>query len=172
MRLFFLKQLERRGGASFLRGCLQAETLADAPWMVQWRRSGDSGFLRFLGKNSLPRLNPFAELPSFEPIHAAVGGFLRTGVIGDLEAALAMNYTLLQMSGRQGDFKGSLLAALFFDVFLLRLLPEARGTPTEANAAALVKWLAATPAVLATCCDAREMAVLCLFAGAVRGGGT
>ena len=57
--------------------------------MEQWRASGDTGFIRFLGSNALPTLNPLVALPGFSAARAAVGALLASGNVTEFEAKLA-----------------------------------------------------------------------------------
>jgi len=167
MRVFVLKQVTRRVGASVLRGLLQGPMSA-LPWVAQWRDapSADTNFLRFLGQNALPRMHPLKTLPGFELTHAEVARYVQDGNLPALAASLggfARQATALP--GMMGTFKAALLASLFFDVLLLNVLP--RVDALAARSAELIAWINSHPAEL-SCCSPPDIALLALFAG---GGG-
>lgn len=53
IKMFLFKQIERRKGVSFLRSSLLETPLNAAPWVVDWKMSGDVIFSRFLGSNKV-----------------------------------------------------------------------------------------------------------------------
>ena len=161
MRVFVLKQIAKRVGASVLRGLLQGPMSA-LPWVVQWRDTpaeNDLHFRKFLGQNILPRMHPLNTLPGFDLTHAAVARYVQDGSVPALAASLAH---VARQATALPDFKAALLAALFCDVLLLNVL--SRGDTLASRSAELVAWLNSQPAELA-CCSPPEFALFALFAG-------
>jgi hypothetical protein len=123
LRMFLLKNLERRRGVSFLRSALQQRPFSDAKWLETWKATGEPGLIRFLGSNKLPQNNPFGSFPLMEPVHTAVSACLTPqstscAPLDDLMMALIAD-PMTQLT-----VKGSLLLALFQEVYLLQVLPE------------------------------------------------
>ena len=94
MRLFLLKELERRDGVSFVRGALLALRQGPAGrWVDEWLQGGDPAFAKFLGQNALPRLHPLVSLPNFPAAQAALRAFLDPRTGGE---------SIVQLGGREG----------------------------------------------------------------------
>lgn len=134
MRLFLLKQLERRRGVSFVRSALQQPPLSTSEWLRQWKQAADEpGLVRFVGENRLPRSNPLQALPHFSRLQALVDAFLTTGDAATLEQQLLDCRDQLG----PGPTKAALGAAVFHECFLFSLLPDSAASTAYPRIAAL-----------------------------------
>ncbi len=161
MRMFLLKNLERHRGSSFVRSALQQAPLKDAQWIKQWKETGETGLLRFLGENKLPRHNPFILLPLWEETSQALSGSLTPAGNPQGLEALLRKYAAIPASLHQ--VKAAFLAALFHEIYLLNVLPEVPAV-TRAKVLEVQKWLAESP-LLAKMTHKAERSVLLFFAG-------
>ena len=136
VRTFLLKLLERKRGLSFVRSALQQEPLVSSRWLAQWKETGETGLVRFLGDNKLPRHNPLTAVPLFTEADQVLSAVLNTGdatpldrfvsevLDGATEALAAGEVPPTTRDARTGQLRAALLAALFHEVYLLRVLPE------------------------------------------------
>jgi hypothetical protein len=123
LRMFLLKNLERRRGVSFLRSVLQLSPFKEAKWVRDWKATGEVGLTRFLGSNKLPQNNPFLQFPFWERVHTAVSAGL-TPTSNTFTALETVITDVIQSPTGEQMIKGSLLLALFQESFLLQVLPE------------------------------------------------
>ena len=124
-RLYFLKCLERKRGVSFLRNALMSHPLRDAPWVIEWKQSGETGFLRFIGHNKLPKWNPFVHFPLFTEVQGVISAFVSSKNVEDLSCSIT---ELIGDNSLRRVFAAFILAG-FHEVGMLKLLP-----PTEFSA--------------------------------------
>jgi len=129
MRLFLVKQLERKKGISFARGALQQEPLESAKWVISWKESGDTGFVRFLGTNRLPQQNPLQNIPGFHEMREILASYLTTGNLQLLGEEIS---NLAEALGAD-IVKGSLVAGLFYEIHLLSAVMSEADQADPAN---------------------------------------
>lgn len=189
LRMFFLKQLERREGVSFLRHQLMEPPLSGSAWLQDWHRSGDVSFERFLGANKvisillfllycsntaldfpqLPKVNPFVEVPMFDSIQAIVSQFIV--LHGNVETMEANLQELIKStaSGASGVIKCALLLACYHEVFLLNVLPFESTRGLEHRRKLFHDWLTSSPVVTEIYPSAVERQVFLFFASGFDG---
>uniref|UniRef100_A0A7S2DCV1 RZ-type domain-containing protein n=1 Tax=Octactis speculum TaxID=3111310 RepID=A0A7S2DCV1_9STRA len=166
VRMFFLKQLERGHGVSLVRSVFQRPPVRELAWVESWKtQEADVAFLRFVGQNALPRLNPLAGLPGFQEMRGLIAAALVSGSVDEFNAGLSK---LVDAMGGP-VLRPALAAALFYEVKLLEVLPSTKGSVTSQHARALVAWLETAPEALRRCFpDEADLPVLLALAG---GGG-
>lgn len=160
MRMFLLKQIERLRGLTFLRMVLTQAPLCDAMWVQQWKAAADSGLVRFLGSNRLPRVNPLLATPFFTHMKEALAAFLSTSNITLVQDAVA---SCLQEHGPEAT-QASLLLGLFNEVYLLAVLQQQGTDAISVRCRQLHEWLQTSQDL--SFCSAAERTLLLLFAGA------
>lgn len=140
IRMFLLKCLERTRGVSFVRSALQQRPLRDSVWLKQWLETNDTGLVRFLGSNKLPRNNPLKAEVLWDVLGLAAGvAMSNNGTTVVLEKAVLEN-------SRNPAVKGTLLAVLFHEVYLLQLLPNLP-LSVRKQIQMIQKWLLTTPSL-------------------------
>uniref|UniRef100_A0A7S0DVA6 Uncharacterized protein n=1 Tax=Amorphochlora amoebiformis TaxID=1561963 RepID=A0A7S0DVA6_9EUKA len=124
IRMYLLKNLERAHGISFLRSVLLEAPLKECKWMKAWKETAESGLLRFLGANKLPHNNPFKTLPLFSDVNSALATGLAPTSSGfkSIETLCSNIYT--NQKNNIQALKAALLAAIFHQCYLLKVLPE------------------------------------------------
>lgn len=169
LRMFLLKNLERRRGLSFVRSALQQVPIADSKWLSEWKSSGDAGLIRFLGCNKLPRTNPFLLEPLYSEVHTAVCATLTPTA----PSFSAFENVLRQYSGAESphllkQFKAAILSALFHECYLLQVLKDIP-VITISRVAGLRAWLN-TSSLVAQVFDKDEKSLLQFFTGGANKG--
>lgn len=154
--MFLLKQLERMRGHSFVRECLLRPPFVTSVWFDRWLQSGDVVLQRFRGEGKLPRLNPFQTLPLWESVNSAVGTAVASGGNCSMLAATAAEHH------EKPSFKTALLAALFHQVYLLKLMDRVSDL-TAARAIEIQEWVRTAPELAWV--PRSERQVLYFFAG-------
>jgi hypothetical protein len=144
MRLFLLKTLERQRGVAFVRSAMQQPPIMGTKWMKEWLKVNELGLIRFMGANKLPQHNPFNKEVLYPEALQAVAGYLVAGDFAGLEAFVVAH------AGR-GRAKSALALALFHEVGLLPVLPDATGGKIGLRVAALVEWVLRSPSLESMC---------------------
>ena len=157
-RMFLLKQMERRRGVSFVRSVMQQEPVRSSSWFREWLDSADTGLLRFMGDNKLPKHNPLLTLENWDAVHVAVcASVSHTGKTDVLQE-------LFSTSPDGGvSMKGAFLAAVFHEVTLLSLLDDIPALIAE-KVAALRQWITSSETIR-NLFSVEEHILLCSFAG-------
>jgi len=145
IRMLLLKIIERERGQSFVRGILMKNPIKSSVWLNQWLESSDVSISQFVGKDRLPRTNPFLPIPLYRECKEAFNQYLTSGNLERLEQELT---GLVASSGSKDPFtnlRPSLLSALFSEVSLLSVLPTHLGESLMARINALISWCASAP---------------------------
>jgi hypothetical protein len=140
MRMYFLKILERLRGVSFVRSAMQQAPLQGSAWLGEWIELKETGLVRFMGANKLPQYNPLAADELVGPATGALAAYLGTGQFVALEAFARAHATHPRLGG-------ALCCALFHEVGLLHVLPNALNEETAARADRLAEWIEASDAL-------------------------
>ena len=141
---------------------MQQPPLSDAAWLQEWVAENEGGLVRFMGQNKLPQNNPLASTPLYTPLSRALSAVLSSGSLAPLEEALATH-------GESNGCISALAVALFHEVFLLEVLPDALAGETRNHVDALRKWLASSSKLDALCETPMERRLLRFCAGGLEG---
>jgi len=160
IRMFFLKNLERSHGISFLRSALQEAPLKESKWLKDWKDSAESGLLRFLGANKLPHNNPFKTMPYFSDVQAALAQGLAPTSGGFNQLEMLCQNTFANAKQNLPALKAALLAALFHQCYLDKVLPEVPSA-SRRKIDQLASWVQKTPAL--SFCSQQERELLAFF---------
>jgi energy-coupling factor transporter ATP-binding protein EcfA2 len=161
LRMYLLKLLERRKGLSFVRAVLLSEPVYSSAWFNSWLKSGEIGLTRFLGSNNLPRNNPFIQLNYWHELHTATSAVLLPNVnnCNTLDAAIKQ---LITNDHNKCLVKGTLLAVLFHEAYLLKILPNIPAT-TINRLIDLSNYIQTSPTL--NFCESWERNLLLIFSG-------
>jgi hypothetical protein len=140
MRMYFLKVIERERGQSFVRSILMKEPIKSSKWLLQWLESSDVSISQFVGKDRLPRTNPFFPIPLYRNCQTALAQYLTSGNLERLEHDLTLLISSSDTKDSVTNLRSSLLGALFTEVSLLSVLPTHLGDSLLERIKVLMSW--------------------------------
>eukprot|EP00468_Gymnochlora_sp_CCMP2014_P001514 CAMPEP_0167741726 /NCGR_PEP_ID=MMETSP0110_2-20121227/1016_1 /TAXON_ID=629695 /ORGANISM="Gymnochlora sp., Strain CCMP2014" /LENGTH=5340 /DNA_ID=CAMNT_0007625809 /DNA_START=69 /DNA_END=16091 /DNA_ORIENTATION=- len=124
IRMLLLKHLERLHGVSFLRSALLTSPIQKSKWLSNWKESGETSLLRFLGANKLPQNNPFKTMPLFNDVDNAVAACLAPTASGFQQLEALCGRIASSSIKDVPVLKAALTASLFHQCYLLKVMPE------------------------------------------------
>lgn len=136
-RMYFIKCIERKRGVSFLRSALMSSPVGDSPWITEWRKSGDVGFVRFIGSNKLPKWNPYTLFPLFTAVQEILAAFVSTRNLNEFSVLMQQ---ILSDNDRYQVTSAFMLAG-FHEFRMLVLLPATEQAGLDSISGALRQWI-------------------------------
>jgi hypothetical protein len=161
MRMFVLKVIERSRGQSYVRSVLMQEPIKSTRWLMEWVDSADISITQFLGKDKLPRSNPFVIMAYFRECTDAFSQFLSSGNIGKFESDITSVLTN-DAANSIPKLRGAFLVAMFNEITLLSVLPTLINQELLGRIETLVVWCE-TSSFIKKLYNPSEIAVLLLL---------
>jgi MoxR-like ATPase len=156
MRMFLLKSLERRRGASFVREAMKQEPLISAKWAVDWYNGDDTAFQLFIGTDKLPQGNPLKIVTKYETLYEGVNNAVTNGQFDKLDE-------LLDENKEDVEIKGALVATLFKRVYVMAVLDGSHRGENKKRFEQTLKWAQESKSL--SFLTAKERKLVCFFAG-------